>query len=155
MEALDAAERLCDDTVTGALARRKKFLGKGELNELENTQITASMVKVRGMTSARTIDKQTTETLFRQRYPAWKGVKEIIATATGDISLDDGLVVYRFSNGDWMEPIFGHWIPACFPWAQMLEKALRESREHRSVENGTLVPDLRKETTNAARATIH
>ncbi|MDD5041760.1 MAG: hypothetical protein PHX87_05145 [Candidatus Peribacteraceae bacterium] len=153
----DTTEQLYQDTMAGALARRTMYLGKGEISEMEKQQIAAATLKVLNMTGARAVDKLTTEELFRQRYPAWKGVKEIIATATDDMSFESGLILYRLPNGDWLEPVFGHYIPACFPWAQGLEGMLpHEPKDENPAENGqNPVTKLQTETARAANQKMH
>lgn len=147
MEKEKPSEGLSDDTVAGALARREKFLGNKTISDLEEMRIFSSMQHVRKlsaenpnvheMTRERAIDKLTAEALFRQHYPAWKGVQAIIALATEDTSFDDGLVVYRLPSRDWLEPIFGHYIPKCFPWAQLLEQELQQRIEQQIKDQGT------------------
>ncbi|MDO8468866.1 MAG: hypothetical protein Q7S29_03865 [Candidatus Peribacter sp.] len=167
MEAPDASERLYKDTPSGALARREKFLGKTTISELEEMQIFSSMQHVRKlsaenpnvheMTREHAIDKLTTETLFRQYFPAWKGVKDIIATATEAVSFENGDIVYRLPNGDWLEPIFGQYIPASMPWAQLLEAFLRSTPPEDSHEKDGQSPvsELQADTARAAAKTTH
>ena len=167
MEAPDTSERLYEDTLAGALARREKFLGQTTISELEEMQIFASLQhvrelaaknpKVHAMTREHAIDKRTAETLFRRDFPAWKGAKEIIATATGAISFENGDVVYRLPNGDWLEPIFGQYIPASMPWAQLLEAFLRNAPPEDSHEKGEESPvsELQADTARAAAKTTN
>ena len=167
MESSDTSERLFDDTLSGALARREKFLGKTTISESEEMQIFSVMQRVRElaaknpnvhkMTKEHAIDKLTAEALFRQRFPAWKGVKEVIAMATEDISFDDGLIVYRLLNGDWLEPIFGHYIPACMPWVQHLETILQNetANENAATDVQGLVEKHQTDTAQAAAKKMH
>ncbi|MFH0851617.1 MAG: hypothetical protein V1876_02610 [Candidatus Peregrinibacteria bacterium] len=155
MERETPTEGLSDDTVKGALARRKKFLGKEKMDPTEISQMQACMCGV-PTTEARAIDKSTALALFQKRFPGHKGIGGLISTETGSLSLDNGLVVYRLSNGDWIEPIIGHWIPSCFPWAQMFEWKLQEETAHFHAEHDEQdpIPNLQKETAEAARAKI-
>ena len=143
-------EGLSEDTVAGALARRQKFLGTETLSPAEIAHKQACICSV-PTNEARAIDAITTLALFQQRLPKHKGIKELIATETGSLSLDKGLVVYRLTNGDWIEPVIGHWIPACFPWAHAFEKALQESVKNPPPEEQSLVPNLQQQTESAAR----
>lgn len=167
MEAPDASDRLFEDTPFGALVRREKFLGNKTISELEEMQIFSSMQHVHElaaknphvheMTREHAIDKHTTETLFQQRFPGWRGIKEVIAAATADLSFENGLVVYRLPNGDWLEPVFGQYIPSCMPWAQLLEAALRSEPPKTAVNKtgGPPVVQLQADTAQAAAKTIH
>ncbi len=151
MEATDTAARLYEDTMAGALARRQKFLGTGTLSPAEISQKQACICKV-PTNEARAIDAITTLALFQQRLPGHKGIRGLISTETGSISFDNGLVVYRLANGDWVEPIIGHWIPACFPWAQKFEIELQRSLKDPQFETENPIPDLQKETADTAKA---
>ena len=143
-------EGLSDDTVAGALARRLKFLGKEWISPAE-TMLKMTYMNKGPMTEARAIDKLTAQTLYQQRFPGNQGLLDHIHKETGAKSLDNGLVVYRLANGDWIEPIVHHYIPSCFPWAHAFEKALQESVKSPPPEEESPIPNLQTKTESAAR----
>jgi len=142
-------EWLWDDTVAGALARREKFLGKEWISPAE-TMLKMTYMSKGSMTEARAIDKLTAQTLYQQRFPGNQGLLDQIYKETGAKSLDNGLVVYRLADGDWIEPIVHHYIPSCFPWAQALEW----DRAHPQAENDgqSPIPNLQQKTAGTAKA---
>jgi hypothetical protein len=121
MEHLSADEGLSDDTVDGALARRRALLGAEELDCRQTARVLASRLVV-GMTEAHAIDKSTALALYRSRFPGEQGLNVAISSAVDAIKLENGLIVYRLPNGDWVEPQNSHYVPASFPWAQLLER---------------------------------
>lgn len=119
MKTPECPDWLFEDSVAGALERRKHFLGNENMSKEEENLKRGFICSV-SATEAHAIDRITAHSLFRERLPGRQGVKGLIAKAT---SLTvKGIVVYRLPDGDWLEPLNEHWIPACFPWAQWLER---------------------------------
>ncbi|MEI8229876.1 MAG: hypothetical protein WCG83_01940 [Candidatus Peregrinibacteria bacterium] len=125
MEMLDHFPVSGDDT-NGAMARRKDALGTEPLNHV----LIASLQLSAGLTESRAIDKVTAEELFRKYFPNGRKADTVTNKATHIVELDGGVIVYRLPNGDWIETAVGHFIPASFPWAQILEQALRVALAH-------------------------
>lgn len=143
-------ERLSEDTLAGALARRKELLNRGDLSAWEELQSQAYMLGI-PTTLERAIDKITALQLFRQQYPDRQGLKTAITNATDSLTLwyrrktiallkstanlseEEGelveVVVHRLPNGNWVEKGNGHFIHPCFPWAQLLDAKLEARQE--------------------------
>ena len=135
-EAPDASERLYDDTLPGALARRRALLNAEKFTDWERLQIQTCMLGV-PMTEARATDKITALELFRQQYPDRQGLKVALANSTDSLTLwyrrkmavplkstakpseKEGelveVVVHRLPSGNWVEKGNGHSIPPVSP----------------------------------------
>lgn len=136
MEHSEATEGLYEDTVAGALARRKLLLGTDAMSGLETMQQQVLMANVKA-TQAHAIDKSTAQELFRQRFPGHQGLNIVTATAAGSLMFENGLIAYLLPNGDWVEPMNGHYVHASSPWARMLMKELQWHIDQESKSQGT------------------
>jgi hypothetical protein len=156
MENLEISERLYEDSLAGALARRKEFLHKEKFSGWEQTQMDAYVVGI-PTRQERAVDKITALQLFSQRFPDRQGLRAAVATAVASLKLyyrckplfksksppgsqaEEGelveIIVHRLQSEDWVETGNGHFIPPCFPWAQILEAEL-QARQEQTREQG-------------------
>src|SRR3989339_68779 len=154
-------EGLSDDTVAGALARRKALLNVEKFTDWERLQIQTCMLGV-PTTEARATDKITSQQLFRRQYPERQKLRAAIESATGSLTLYcsrkasaksqlkitapttsaapsiETIVVHRLPDANWVEPKNGHYITPSFPWAQILEDELQWRIEEQAKSQGSL-----------------
>jgi len=129
MENPDDQKREFDPKVLEALERRRTLLGKETFDAWETANLHLLTI-VGNMKRGPAIDKLTALALFRTLFPDDRHLQSALTLAKHSLPLPDGSTVYRLPNGDWIQTqagpkAEGHYIPACFPWAEVFERALQ------------------------------